>query len=288
MQILQSAELSTALNNCPAVPNKRKQIMAILNLTPDSFSGDGLLSKKMSIEAMVDYAQGLCAEGADIIDIGGESSRPGARVVPKDEEIRRTIPLVKRLSKELKTPLSIDTYKPEVAQRALDAGAAIVNDISGLRNPRMLKVIKQYQAGVVIMHMQGTPRTMQKNPYYEFLIAEIIDYLGAAAKKAVDCGVKKEKIIIDPGIGFGKNLEHNLEIFRNLKELKVLGFPILVGPSRKSFIGKILGLPPQERLSPTLAAVVIAAVNGADILRVHDVKPAQEALRITEAILGAG
>lgn len=275
--------------------NKRTQIMAIVNLTPDSFSGDGLYRQGLSGDSplrgqspvrnwTVPYVERLIEDGADIIDLGGESTRPGAKPVSLKEELKRTIPVIKLLARKIKVPISIDTYKPEVARQALDNGAAIVNDITGLRNPKMAKVIARYKAGVVIMHMKGNPLTMQNNPVYKSLIDEIIEYLQIAINKTVSFGIDKEKIIIDPGIGFGKTLEHNLEILKNLSEFKVLGRPILVGPSRKSFIGKILNLGPDERIFGTVSSCILAAKAGAKILRVHDVKEVRQALKITDAI----
>jgi dihydropteroate synthase len=267
----------------------RTQVMGIVNVTPDSFSGDGLLTKKTSIPGIIKYAQRLVAQGADIIDVGGESSRPQAKSISVKEELSRTIPVIERLSGRVKIPISIDTYKPEVARLALESGASIVNDITGLRNPQMIKVIAKTPARIIIMHMKGMPSNMQKNPEYECLIEEIIKYLKAAINRAVDSGINKKRIIIDPGIGFGKTAEHNLEILRRLKEFKILGCPILVGPSRKSFIGKILNLPePQERLVPSMASLAVAVMNGTNIVRVHDVKFAVQAVRITEAIMGRG
>ena len=263
----------------------RTQIMGIINLTPDSFSGDGLLAKRAVLYEIIKYAQELVAQGADIIDVGGESTRPGAEAISVKEELNRTIPVIERLSKRIKVGISIDTYKPEVARCALQSGASIVNDITALRNPRMIKVIAKTRAQVIIMHMKGTPRNMQRNPRYKSLLDEIIEYLDAAIKRAIDGGINKERIIVDPGIGFGKTVEHNLEILRCLRELRILGCPILVGPSRKSFIGKILRLPPQERLIGTLASLVVAVVNGADIVRVHDVKPAAQAVKLADAIV---
>ncbi len=268
----------------------RPYLMGILNLTPDSFSADGLYRKsqianrKSQVDGIIEYAQGLVADGADILDLGGESTRPGARPVPIKEEIKRTIPVIKALVKKIKVPISIDTYKSEVAKQALDNGAVLVNDISGLRDYKMAKLIAGYKAGVVIMHMKGNPRTMQKKPLYQSLMDEIAVYLGNAINKAVDAGIAKDRIIIDPGIGFGKTLEHNLEILRNLKELKVLGQPLLVGPSRKSFIGKILKNNPEDRLCGTIASCVSAVENGANIIRAHDIKAIKEALKITGAI----
>lgn len=277
-------------------------IMGIVNLTPDSFSGNGLYrepclsgrrarTKNPACLAgrrepdIVDYAQRLIRDGADIIDIGGESSRPHAKPVSAKEESARTIPIIKILAKKIKIPISIDTYKPQVARRALDNGAVIVNDITGLRNAQMRRVISRHKAGAIIMHMKGNPATMQDNPRYESLMDEIIGFLDKAVKAALDSGIDKNKIIIDPGIGFAKTLKHNLGILRGLAEFKILGLPILVGPSRKSFIGKILNAAPCERLSGTIAACVLAVNNGANIVRVHDVKEVSKALKVTGAIL---
>ncbi|MFH1578181.1 MAG: dihydropteroate synthase [Candidatus Omnitrophota bacterium] len=264
---------------------KRTKIMGIINLTPDSFSGDGLLAKGASLEEIIGHAQYLIDQGAEMLDLGGESTRPGAQSLSVKEELKRIIPVIKRLAKRVKVPISIDTYKPLVAQRAVEAGARIINDITGLRNPRMIKVVAKTKARVIIMHMKGMPRNMQVDPKYKSLLDEIIDYLDAAIKRAEGSGVSKERIIIDPGIGFGKSVGHNLEIIRNLREFKVLGCPVLIGPSRKSFIGKILKLPPQERLNGTLASLVAAVMNGVDIVRVHDIKPAAQAVKIADTII---
>ena len=262
--------------------------MGIINLTPDSFSGYGLLSRRLGLSAITRYAGRLVAQGADMLDVGGESSRPGARPVSVREELKRTIPVIERLSQRLPVPVSIDTYKPEVARCALKAGASIVNDISGLRNPKMLEVVAGSAARVVIMHMKGMPRNMQRNPRYKSLIKEIIGYLRAAIQRAERQGINRQRIMVDPGIGFGKTVRHNLEILRRLKALKVLGCPILVGTSRKSFIGQILNLPAQQRLCGTLASIAIAVANGADIVRVHDVESAAQAISIADAILKPG
>lgn len=261
----------------------KPKIMGIINVTPDSFSGDGQYHS--SVENIVEAAEEMVCEGADMIDVGGESTRPGARPVSCKEEINRTIPVVKALSKILRVPLSIDTYKPEVARRALDNGAAIVNDITGLRNPFMARIVSRYRAGVVVMHMKGrSPRTMQRKPVYASVIGEIISFLQKAVRVALENKISEEQIIIDPGIGFGKTCKHNLEILRSLKEFKILGRPILVGPSRKSFIGQILGVECNQRVSGTVAACVIAAAHGAHILRVHDVKAVRQALKVSSAI----
>lgn len=266
--------------------SRRTHIMGIVNITPDSFSGDGLYdrskSQEVRIKNILEYAEDLAKQGADIIDVGGESSRPGAKRIPVKEELARVIPVIKNLVKKVRLPVSVDTYKPEVAEQALDNGATIVNDITGLKDKKMLKVAAKYKSAVVIMHMQGTPRIMQKNPRYKSLIDEIIDYLGKAVSRAVDAGIDKNKIIIDPGIGFGKTVEHNLEILKRLKEFKTLGVPILAGTSRKSFIGKILDAQPQKRLSGTISSCILASLNGANILRVHDVRAVRDALKISD------
>jgi dihydropteroate synthase len=267
---------------------KRPYIMGAVNLTPDSFSGDGLYkaqsSKLKAQNYIIDYVEQLVKDGADIIDIGGESSRPGAKPLSAKEELARTIPIIKALSKKIKAPISIDTYKPEVAKQALDNGAVMVNDITGLKNAKMARLVARYKAAVVIMHMQGNPRTMQKNPVYGSLLDEIIEYLQKAINRALCAGIAQEKIIIDPGIGFGKTAEHNLKILRRLSELKVLGRPILVGPSRKSFLGKILNAGPRERIFGTVSSCILAVKNGAKIVRVHDVKEVKQALKVFTAI----
>ncbi len=265
-----------------ALRQGRTYIMGIVNLTPDSFSGDGLYGP--SANKIIEYVQKLVEDGADIIDVGGESTRPGAKPVSLKEELERTIPIIKKLAKKIKAPISIDTYKPEVARQALDCGAVMVNDITGLNN-KMAKVVTNYKAGVVIMHMKGNPQTMEKNPAYDNLIDEIIGHLDKMISSAVSSGIDRERIIIDPGIGFGKTLKHNLEILNRSKEFSILGRPILVGSSRKSFIGKILNAGPQERIFGTISACVLAVKNGANIVRVHDVKAVKQALKVTDAIL---
>lgn len=264
--------------------SKRSYIMGILNVTPDSFSDGGLYyNEKRAIE----HGLRLVQEGADIIDIGGESTRPGSEPVSVEEEIRRTIPVIKALSKEINIPISIDTYKAEVARMALDAGATMVNDISGLRfDHDMPKVVAEYDVPVIIMHIKGRPKDMQQNPVYEALIPEIIDYLRISIRLAIKFGVKEDRIIIDPGIGFGKTFDHNLEILNNLREFTLLEKPVAIGVSRKAFIGKILGdLPPTERLEGTAAATAIAIYNGANIIRVHDVREMVRVARVVDSII---
>ncbi len=258
-------------------------IMGILNITPDSFSDGGFYLNK---NRAVDQALKMQDEGADIIDIGGESTRPGAKKVPVKEETRRVVPVVEELAEKLKIPVSIDTYKSAVAKTALSAGASVVNDISGLRfDPKMPEVVAAYKVPIVIMHIKGTPKNMQKNPFYNALIPEIMDYLREGIEIARNAGIADDKIIIDPGIGFGKTVGHNLEIIKRLREFAGFEIPILIGPSRKSFIGKILdGLPVTERLEGTAAAVAISIFNGANIIRAHDVKAVVRVAKIADAI----
>ena len=263
--------------------SKRTYLMGILNVTPDSFSDGG---QYFDSALAVKRAQEMVEEGADIIDVGGESTRPGSEPVPLEEEISRTIPVIEALAKDIKVPISIDTYKAGVAKRAMDAGASIVNDISGLRfDPEMPKVVSQYKVPVIIMHIKGTPKNMQANPVYEALIPEIMDYLRESIRLAVESGIAEDKIIIDPGIGFGKTFDHNLEIIKNLREFTLLEKPLLAGVSRKAFIGKILGdAPASERLEGTAAAVAISILNGANIIRVHDVKEMKKVALVADAV----
>jgi dihydropteroate synthase len=257
--------------------------MGILNVTPDSFSDGGLYFDK---DKAIQHALRMEYEGADIIDVGGESTRPGSEAISVQEEIRRVVPVIESLVKKVKVPISIDTYKSAVAEAAISAGASIVNDISGLRfDPKMSEVVAKNKVPVVIMHIKGTPKDMQKNPTYKALIPEIMDYLREGITIAQRAGIPDDKIIIDPGIGFGKTVEHNLEIIKRLHEFTGFEKPILLGPSRKSFIGKILDdLPVTERLEGTAAAITIGIFNGANIVRVHDVKAMVRVARIADAI----
>jgi dihydropteroate synthase len=258
-------------------------IMGILNVTPDSFSDGG---QYFDASSAIRRAVQMVSEGADIIDIGGESTRPGSEPVGMEEELRRTIPVIQSLAKEIKVPISIDTCKSEVAKRALDAGASIVNDISGLRfDSELHKIVADHKVPVVIMHIKGTPRDMQKNPVYKALLPEICEYLREGIRIASEAGIPKDMIIIDPGIGFGKTSEHNLEIIHRLHEFTLLEKPLLIGPSRKAFIGKILGdLPPGGRVEGTAAAVAVSIMNGANIVRVHDVKEMSKVAKVADAI----
>ena len=228
----------------------------------------------------------MVEEGADIIDIGGESTRPGSDPLPLEEELQRVVPVIESLSAKVTVPISIDTYKAEVARRALDAGASIVNDISGLRfDPGMAGVVSASKVPVVVMHIKGSPRNMQQSPVYEALIPEILDYLRGSIAIALEAGVSEEKIIIDPGIGFGKTFDHNLEILHNLDRFALLGRPVLIGPSRKAFIGRILdNAPPQERIYGTAAAVAISIMKEANIIRVHDVMEMVQVARVADAV----
>ena len=264
----------------------RTHLMGVLNVTPDSFSDGGLYA---GTERALAHAREMAAAGADIIDIGGESTRPGAEPLSEEEELSRIIPVIERLSAELPVPLSVDTYKATVAREALAAGASIVNDISGLRfSPDMAKTAADYGAAVVIMHIQGTPRDMQQHPVYADVIGEIMEYLAQGIELAVKAGVDREKTLIDPGIGFGKTLEHNLEILNRLDEFKGLGRPIVLGTSRKRFIGAVLNIPaPEQRVDGTAATVALGIERGARIVRVHDVGRMAQVARMTDAIVKA-
>lgn len=263
---------------------KKTLIMGILNMSPDSFSGDGLTNPNL-IEAAIKKAKLIQSQGADIIDIGGESTRPGSDPVTPEEEIKRIVPAIKAISKDLAIPISVDTYKKEVAEKALKAGAHILNDITGFHHSsNMAKLAAEHGAPAIVMHIKGTPKNMQQNPQYESLMMEICSYLEESIEIGTNNGLSEQQIIIDPGIGFGKTVEHNLQIIKNLKMLKALGRPILVGASRKSFIGKILDKDIEERLYGTLSSIVISVMNGANIIRVHDVKEAREAIKLADAV----
>ena len=269
------------------VLGKHTCLMGVLNITPDSFSKDGLLKKKYSfLSSIVKKAKEMVADGANILDIGGESSRPGAAPVPSQEEMKRIIPVIEALVDKINIPLSVDTCKPEVAKEALKAGASMINNIQGTQlTSFMLKVVYDYDAAIILMHMRGKPRTMQRNVKYNDLIGEIKDALRSSVKKCLDFGIKSDKMIIDPGIGFGKSVEQNFEIINRLNEFHQLGCPILLGPSRKSFIGKALKKDVSDRLYGTLAAVTAGIINGAHIVRVHDVKETKDAVKISDCIL---
>jgi len=260
--------------------SSRTHVVGVLNVTPDSFSDGGKFFDKSKA---IEHAMRMTEEGADILDIGGESTRPGSDSISVNEELRRTIPVIEALSAKVGVPISIDTYKSAVARRALEAGAKIVNDISGLTfDPEMAGVVAEHGATVIIMHMKGTPKTMQVDPVYNDVVGEIKEFLLRQARAAEAHGV--EQIIVDPGIGFGKKLEHNLEVFRRLRELTELDYPLMVGPSRKSFIGMILDLPVDSRLEGTAAAIAVSVLNGANLVRVHDMQAMKRVAQVVDAI----
>ena len=263
--------------------SRKTYVMGILNVTPDSFSDGGLFFHK---QRAVEQALRMVKEGADIIDIGGESTRPGADPVSVKEEIKRVVPVISALAEKVRVPISIDTCKAQVADEAVSAGASIINDISGLRYDKgMAGVAAHHKVPVVIMHIKGTPGNMQKNPVYKALIPEIMDYLRGGIDIALNAGVSDDMMIIDPGIGFGKTVWHNLEIINRLDEFKGFEKPVLLGPSRKSFIGKLLGnLPVTDRLEGTAAAIAIGISKGANIIRVHDIKEMSRVAKIADEI----
>ncbi len=264
--------------------NKKTYVMGILNTTPDSFFEE---SRAQSIRQAVEKADQMIKCGVDIIDIGGESSRPGAEPVDTDEEIRRVIPVVEAIRRRSNIIISVDTRKKEVAERALDAGADIINDITGLKhNLNLARLIARRKVPVILMHMRGNPKTMQKNPYYEDTVSEILQELRSSISFALGVGIPQDKIIIDPGIGFGKRVQDNIRIIRELKSFKSLNYPILVGLSRKSFIGEILGKPVEKRLIGTIVANTMAIINGANIVRVHDVGDTVEMIKVIDSIRG--
>ncbi len=260
----------------------RGWIMGILNVTPDSFSDGG---KFPDADRAVNHALQMVAEGADVIDVGGESTRPGATSVPVDVELKRVVPVIQNLRKQTNALISIDTMKPEVARAALDVGADIINDVAGLRDPRMVEVAAQSQAGVIVMHMQGTPGTMQTSPHYDDVVAEVRTFFQEKLQTLAAAGVDSQRIALDPGIGFGKTLAHNLALMRSLDWLGIDERPLVVGVSRKSLIARLLGDDDMEqRYWPTVALTAWLRDAGAHVLRVHDVKLNAESLRMMEAI----
>ncbi|GJL78130.1 MAG: dihydropteroate synthase [Nitrospinaceae bacterium] len=261
--------------------NETVTLMGIINLSPDSFYEQ---SRSRSEKQALLQAERYIEEGASILDIGAESSRPGSQPIAEELERERLLPVVSRICKEFDIPVSVDTYKPSVAERVLSAGAVIINDITGLqRTPEMAKIIARYQAGVVLMHMQGSPSTMQDSPEYGDLILEVKNYLQKSIALAKNAGI--DNIAIDPGIGFGKTRSHNLELIRRLQEFEELGPPVLLGVSRKTFIGGVLDLPVEERLEGSLAAAIIGVMNGAAIIRTHDVRATGRAVKMAQAIM---
>ena len=263
----------------------RPHVMGIVNATPDSFSDGG---KYESTEKAVQHALELVRQGADILDIGGESTRPGATPVSLDDELARVIPVIEQLSKIAGIPLSIDTYKPEVMRAAIAAGADIVNDISALQESGALEIVSASNVGVCLMHMQGTPQTMQADPKYKDVVAEVRAFLSERMRVAIAAGIAADSIVLDPGFGFGKRTVHNLALLRGLQSLADLGRPLLVGLSRKSVLGQIIGGDVDSRLHASMAATVISAMKGARIVRVHDVKATADALKVVTAVLDEG
>ena len=260
---------------------RRTHVMGVVNVTPDSFSGDGITD----VQAAVALGRQMRADGADIIDVGGESTRPGAHPVPLDEELRRVMPVIEVLAADRGAVVSVDTMKSEVAQRALGAGAVMINDVSAMRSdPEMAGVVAEFQAPVVLMHGYGTAPAADA-PVHG-IVSEVLEFLEERIESATAAGVARERILIDPGFGFAKTVQQNLEILRRLRELRVLKLPVVIGPSRKGTIGRVLGgLPVEERVEGTAAAVVVSIINGADVVRVHDVRVMTRVARMTDAII---
>jgi dihydropteroate synthase len=261
---------------------RRPQVMGILNVTPDSFSDGG---RYADLEAAVDRAAIMVAEGAAIIDIGGESTRPGALGVDESVEMERVVPVIERIARSLNVAISIDTSKPRVMAAATAAGACIVNDVYALRAPGAREFAAQAAVGVCLMHMQGEPRTMQHNPMYGDVVAEVGEFLLQQRTACIDAGIARDAIVLDPGVGFGKGLEHNMVLLGNLARLNLLGSPLLVGVSRKSFIGRVLGRTPDKRLYGSLGLAALAVSMGARIIRTHDVGPTRDAIQMVAAVL---
>jgi dihydropteroate synthase len=263
-------------------PGALPRLMGILNVTPDSFSDGGQFS---SLDVAVEQGLRLVDEGADILDVGGESTRPRATPVPADEELRRVIPVVERLAQRTAVPISIDTMKSKVAREALQAGAKIVNDVSaGTFDPQLLPACAESDCGVILMHMLGMPATMQDNPRYDDVVGEVTWYLAERVRCCVELGIAAERIVVDPGIGFGKTPEHNIELLTHIAQLRAGGRPVLIGHSRKRFLYRLLGRETDERLAGTIGASIALAMQGADILRVHDVAAVRDALRAWKAL----
>ncbi len=257
------------------------QVMGILNVTPDSFSDGG---QHNTYDAAIKHAMQMCAEGAAIIDVGGESTRPGAEVVSVDEELGRIIPVIEKLKQEVDVPISIDTFKLQVMREAVAAGAGLINDVNALREDGVLEVAASLNVPVCLMHMQGTPRTMQKEPVYENVTNDVKQFLHERVVACEQAGISRDKIILDPGFGFGKTLEHNLQLMRELSTLMEEGLPVLVGVSRKSMLGAILDAEPDQRLYGTMALQTMALMQGAHILRSHDVKAAVDGIKTFMAV----
>ena len=261
-------------------------VMGIINLSPDSFYSRSRLSGTSEVFCT---AEKMIREGAHILDVGAESTRPGSRGISVKLELERLRPVIKKLTKEFNVPISVDTYKPDVASVVLQEGATVINDISALGAVnKMANVVSKHKAGIVLMHMKGTPEVMQNNPYYKDVCMEVLDFLSQRVSLAEKAGINPKSIAVDPGIGFGKSLTHNIDLIAKLSQLKILGKQILLGVSRKSFVGEVLNLEPAERLEGSIAAGIVGIINGANILRVHDVGPTVRAVRIAQTLMKAG
>jgi dihydropteroate synthase len=268
----------------PILRGRRPAVMGIVNVTPDSFSDGG---RNLAVADAVAWAERLVAEGADLLDVGGESSRPGAGPVGLEEELRRVIPVVEALAGRMTVPISVDTTKAEVFRRALEAGATILNDITALAgDPEMPRVVAESDAGVLLMHMAGTPRTMQVDPRYDDVVGEVCAWLARRADWVESLGVARRRIAIDPGIGFGKTVEHNLDLLRNLGRFATVGCAVVVGTSRKGFLGALTGRPVAGRTTASVVSALAAIARGADVVRVHDVGPTVDALKVWDALTG--
>jgi dihydropteroate synthase len=257
------------------------RVMGIVNVTPDSFSDGGKFNRS---DKAIAHAMQLVEEGADILDIGGESTRPGATPVPLEEELKRVLPVIKALA-QAGVPLSIDTYKPEVMRAAIDSGVDMVNDVRALQAPNAMEIVAKSHVGVCLMHMQGLPQNMQVDPQYADVVLEVMEFLAARLQAAEAAGISRNRLLLDPGFGFGKRTAHNLNLLNHLSSLQSLGIPLLVGLSRKSLLGQVAGLDVDERLHASIAASVLSAIKGANIVRVHDVKPTVDALKVVAAVM---
>jgi dihydropteroate synthase len=259
----------------------RPRVMGIVNVTPDSFSDGGAL---FELDAAIGHCLKLEAEGAEILDIGGESSRPGSEPVTLEDELRRVVPLVAKVRSKTQTTLSVDTMKPAVARACLQEGVDIINDITGLADPQMIEVAAEFGAGVVLMHMKGLPKSMQDAPSYDDVVKEVSDFLAERIDRAIAGGIRRDQIAIDPGIGFGKTIEHNLSLLRNLRHFDSLGCTILVGTSRKRFLGTLTGREVSDRVVGSVVSSLLAIQGGADVVRVHDVSPMVDAVKVYAAL----
>jgi dihydropteroate synthase len=271
-----------SLKDKKIILNSNVCLIGIVNITPDSFYDGGYYIKE---ENAIERIHELISNGASIIDIGGESSRPNSQPITIENEIDRILPVLRAIKGKVEIPISVDTYKSEVARIALEEGADIINDISAMRfDPKLPEIVAKYKAGLILMHMQGTPKNMQENPKYQDVIKEIHDFLQSRIEFAISNGIKKESIMIDPGIGFGKTLEHNLTIIKNIDKFKNIGYPIVIGPSRKSFIGMVTGKEPEKRLFGTAGVVSYCAMKGVNLIRVHDVDEMKDVVDLIHAI----